>query len=354
MLLHSRLLLMCVLCCSSLAAAHSPLLPKPQQIQYGPGHLPLRGLHIRLAGNVADEDRFAASELAAILSARCATLVTIAEGPDSPGPSIVLKRTGPVASLPLPGERPAPDSREAYRLKITPAGGEIEATSSAGLYYAVQTLRQLVEGDGDGAALPEVQIHDWPSLAYRGTMIDMSHGPLPTENEVKRQIDFLARWKANQYYVYSEGAIELDGYPLLNPEGRFSKEQIRRIVAYGRERHVDVIPFLELYGHLHDLLRIEHYSALGSFPHASELDPTNPEVAKLLEDWAAQISDLFPSPFVHVGFDETWQIENAAKKRGGITPAELFVEQLGKVAQMFQQRGKTVMAWADIIVKYPG
>jgi hypothetical protein len=134
-------------------APHSPVLPKPQQIQYGLGRLPLLGLHIRMAGNVADEDRFAACELAAILSARSTTPIPIAESPDGPGPSIVLKRTGPVAGLPLPGERPGPDSREAYRLKIAPTGGEIEAISSAGLYYAVQTLRQLVEGDGDGAAL---------------------------------------------------------------------------------------------------------------------------------------------------------------------------------------------------------
>ena len=351
-MLHSRLLI-CALCCTSMAAAHSPLLPKPQQIQYGPGQLPLQGLHIRLAGDAAAEDRFAASELAAILSARCTTPIPIAESPDGPGPSIVLKRTGPVASLPLPGERPGPDSREAYRLKITPGGGEIEAISSAGLYYAVQTLRQLVEGDGAGVELPEVQIHDWPSLAYRGTMIDMSHGPLPTEDEVKRQIDFLARWKANQYYIYSEGAIELDGYPLLNPEGRFSKEQIRRIIAYGRERHVDVIPFLELYGHLHDLLRIELYSGLGAFPHSVELDPNNPNVTSLLADWAGQISDLFPSPFVHVGFDETWRIEDVAKKRGNTTPAELFAEQLGNVAKLFQQHGKIVMAFADVMVKYP-
>ena len=340
-------------CATSVAAAHSPLLPKPQQVRYGAGRLPLRDLHIRLAAGAADEDRFAASELAAILSARCANLIAITDAADDPRPSIVVKRTGPVDILALPGEQPGPDSREAYRLKITPAGGEIEATSSAGLYYGVQTLRQLVEGDGPGAALPEVEIHDWPAFAYRGTMVDMSHGPLPTENEVKRQIDFLARWKANQYYIYSEGAIELDGYPLLNPEGRFSKEQIRRIIAYGRERHIDVIPFLELYGHLHDLLRIELYSSLGAFPHSVELDPANPAVAKLLAGWAGQISDLFPSPFVHVGFDETWRIEDVAKKRGNTTPAALFAEQLGNVAKLFRQRGKTVMAWADVMVKYP-
>jgi hypothetical protein len=60
-------------------------------------------------------------------------------------------------------------------------------------------------------------------------MIDVRHGPLRTQDEPKRQLDFLARWKAKKYLVYSEDAIELDGYPVLNPEGRFSKEQIRRI-----------------------------------------------------------------------------------------------------------------------------
>jgi hexosaminidase len=73
-------------------------------------------------------------------------------------------------------------------------------------------------------------------LAYRGTMVDMSHGPLPTEAEIKRQLDFLARWKGNQYYLYGEAAIELDGYPLLNPEGRLTKDEVRRIIGYSRER----------------------------------------------------------------------------------------------------------------------
>lgn len=336
-------------------AAHSPLLPRPQEIHYGAGVLPLQRLTVHVMPNAAPEDYFAAHELAAILSARSPIPIAVTRDENAAKQAIVLRRIGPVAALPVPGERPGPNSREAYELKITPTGGEIRANSSAGLFYAVQTLRQLPEGDPRDSVLPEVEIRDWPSLAYRGTMVDMSHGALPTEDEVKRQLDFLARWKTNQYYFYSEASIELAGFPLLNPEGRFSKDSVSRIIAYGRERHIDVIPFLELYGHLHDLLRVEHYSNLGAFPHSSELDPANPGVAKLLDDWAAQISDLFPSPFIHVGFDETWQIEDAAKKRGGgVTPAELFVDQLGKVAQLFQQRGKTVMAWADIIVKYPG
>jgi len=110
-----------------LTAGHSPLLPKPQKIHYDSGQLPLKSLSIRLAPDAADEDRFAAAELSRILSARCQTSVPIA---DAATPSILLKRTGPVAALPVPDEKPGPDSRESYQLKITSAGGEVDACAS--------------------------------------------------------------------------------------------------------------------------------------------------------------------------------------------------------------------------------
>jgi len=352
----NRALLMALLLLISPAAggaSHNPLLPRPQRVQYGTGQLAVRGLAVRLASTPSAEDRFAAQELSSQLSARAGVQVPVVEVPVSTR-AIVLRRTGAVDPLPIPDERPGPDSREAYSIKVTSQGAEIRARSSAGLFYGVQTLRQLVEGVGADAVLPEVEILDWPSFAYRGTMVDMSHGPLPTEEEVKRQLDFLARWKANQYYFYNEASIELDGYPLLNPEGRFTKEQVRRIIAYGRERHIDVVPLLELYGHLHDLFRVEKYSDLAAFPHGGEFNPRSPKVMPLLADWVDQFSRLFPSPFVHIGFDETWQIEMAAKQQGaGATPAKLFAEQLRNVAFLFEQRGRRVMAWGDIMVKYP-
>ena len=334
-------------------AGHNVLLPQPQQIHYGSGHLLVRGLGIRLATGYGMEDRFAADQLSRCLSDATKQNVPVSQG-EASGAWISLKRTGEVAPLPLPGEHPGPTSREAYTLKVTPDKGELEATSSAGLFYGVQTLCQLIEGSAAEAALPEVEIHDWPSLAYRGTMVDMSHGPLPTESEIKRHLDFLARWKANQYYLYSEASIELQGYPLLNPEGRLSKDEVRRIIAYGRERHIDVIPNVELYAHLHDLFRVEEYSRLSDLPHGVEFDPSNPAVMSLVTDWINQLADLFPSPFVHIGFDETFQIEMAVKQQGASANAtRLFVKQLSDVTRLFQQRGKQVMAWADIMVKYP-
>src|SRR5437867_8769557 len=314
-------------------AEHNRLLPRPQQVRYGSGRLPVRGLSIRFASAPSAEDRFAAETLARFLSDRAQAPTSISEDGRSER-VIVLNRTGAIDPLPVYGESPGPDSREAYQLEVTAQGGEIRAKSSAGLFYGVQTLDQLVEGSADQAMLPEVEIHDWPSLAYRGIMVDMSHGPLPTEEEVKRQLDFLARWKANQYYFYNEASIALDGFPLLNPEGRFTKDQVRRIIACGRERHVDVVPCLELYGHLHDLFRVERYADLAAVPHGSEFRSEERRVAALLDDWIDQLAELFPSRFVHVGFDETFQIELAAKQPGGAgEPAKLFVEQLGHVAR---------------------
>jgi len=311
-------------------------------------------MSIRLPEGAVDQDWFSARRLSGCLAQRLGTPVPIVQS-STHVPVVSLQRTGAVDALPTPDEVPGPNSREAYSIRITPDGGEVQGHSSAAVFYGVQTLCQMVEGKGAGTTLPEVEIHDWPAMAYRGTMVDMSEGPLPTAPEVERQIDFLSRWKANQYYFYNETNIELDGYPLVSQDARFTKDQIRHIVAYARERHIDVVPCMELYGHLHDLFRLEKYSALADFSHGGEFDARNPEVMKLLSDWAEQFSQLFPSPFVHIGFDETWEIQKAAERQGGgITATQLFVGQLNNVSRLFTQRGKRVMAWGDIMVKYPG
>jgi hypothetical protein len=342
------------LAANSLAAEHSPLLPRPQKAEYGSGHLMVRGLGICFGSPASLEDRFSAAELSRLLKARTGIELPVWETCGQ-GAVIRLTRTGGVDALAMPDEQPGPQSRESYHLKVTTAGAEIWGKSSAAVFYGVQTLCQLPEGEGAQASLPEVEIDDWPSLAYRGVMVDVgSEGAMSTPEEVKRQLDFMALWKINQYYFYSEANIELDGYPLLNPAARFTQEQVRQIIAYGRERHIDVIPCLELFGHLHDFFRIEKYADLSDFPHGGEFNPANPKVKAVLSDWINQYTKLFPSKFVNIGFDETWEIDKAAKKLGmGGTPAKLFIEQLNTVAEGFEQHGKRVMAWGDIMVKFP-
>ena len=162
---------------------------------------------LRIAASL--EDRFAAAELSRALKERTGIEAPIWEIHGQAG-AIILTRTAGVDPLPMPDERPGPESREAYHLKVTPSGAEIRGRSSAAVFYGVQTLRQLVEGEGEQAFLPEVEIDDWPSLAYRGVMVDVgSQGAMSTPEEIKRQLDFMARWKVNQYYFYNEASIEL-------------------------------------------------------------------------------------------------------------------------------------------------
>ena len=332
---------LCVLICwcpALLGTGHRALLPQPQRVQYGEGRLLLSGLSVALAGPSTSEDAFAVKRLSEGL----------ARHGGSPGAhTIRLIRSGPVDALPRDKEQPGPDSRESYHLRITPNGGEVHARSSAGLFYAAETLLQLVEGEAKDAALPSVEIDDWPSLAYRGVMFDLSHGPLPTEDEIKRQIDFLSRWKGNQYYFYSELSIELKGYPLINPGGRYSQDQVRRIIAYARERHVDVVPCLEFFGHLHDLFRIERYADLAALPHGGDLNPRNPEMQRMLEDWVGQMTALFPSPWFHIGLDEPWELERAGRA-GGVDPGKLYLEHLNRMSELVRRHGKRVLFWADV------
>ena len=329
-------------------AEHNPLLPHPQEIRYGGGNLLLRGLSIRFASAPSPEDRFAASELSSTLSAAAQTRIPIETA--GTGRAILLTRSGAVDALPLRDERPGPDSRESYSLKVTTEGAEIRARSSAGLFYGVQTLRQLVEGWGDQSGLPAVEIRDWPALAYRGFMMDTSHGPLPTESEIKRQIDFLARFKANQYYFYSEASIEVKGYSLVNPGGRYPQAQVRRIIEYARERHVDVVPCMEFFGHMHDLFRVERYSELAPLPYGGEFNPRHPQTRKVLEDWIGQMATLFPSPWFHIGFDEPWALEQiGSQAAGGVPPGKLFLEHFQNVAEIVRKYDKRLMFWADMI-----
>ena len=202
--------------------------------------------------------------------------------------------------------------------------------------------------------LPVAEIHDWPSLAYRGTMVDISHGPLPTENEIERQIDFLSRWKANQYFIYNEDSIELFRHPLLNPEGRLSQKKC------GGSSSTAESAILMSFRLLICMATSTMYSDWSNIPrsriepHGTEFDPRDPKTMPLLSDWASQFADLFPSPFVSIGFDEVFQIDAARGESGFATdPTALFVKQLAAVSALFQKHQKHVMAYGDMLVKYP-
>ena len=330
---------------------HNSILPQPKKIVYGNGQFVLKGTRIGFLTKPSSEDKFAATELSGILSKITSGIIMVRESGIS-GCKIIFERTGDNNPLPVAGGKTGPDLRESYNIRVTAKNIRITAKSSVGLFYGVQTLRQMIEGSGDNAFLPEVEIEDWPSLVYRGFMMDMSHFHLPKIEEIKKQIDFLSFWKGNIYLFYSEASIELDGYPLLMADARFTKEQVKEIIDYAKARHIDVIPHMELYGHLHDLFRLEHYSDLAVLPYGGEFMPDDPRVKPLLNDWISQISQLFPSPFFHIGCDETWRLEFISKKLDK-NPEDIYLKMLDIITDLVEKQGKIPLVYGDMLQKYP-
>jgi hexosaminidase len=324
------------------ANAHNVLLPQPQEIHYGDGNVHVGKLSIHYGPQRNAEDEFAGAELTKRLRE-----ITKGASKSAGSLTVTLDRTGMASAIPTNNEVVGPNSREAYSLEVNRNGVKINASSSAGIYYGVQTLLQLVEGTGNDAMLPMVQIHDWPTLPYRGMMGDFSEGELLRVSEVERQLDTLAQFKANQYYFYSEASIEFEGYEMVNAVGRYSQADVRHVIDYARQRHIDVVPCMELYGHMHNLFRYEKFADLGLPRYGGEFDPRNPQMYAVLDNWIEQTAKLFPSPFYHVGFDEPWSLGKIGVVPGK-DPFKTFMDVLRHISEKAQSLDKRVLFWADI------
>lgn len=321
----------------TLMAAGLPLLPEPRELKLGQGQLTLDRVSISFAERLSPEDRFVQDALTQVLAEAQVKLVA------GKAPTVIRLH-----------RKAAESAEESYSLLVDERGIHIEAPAARGLFYGVQTLRQLLVKSNGKVSVPFVRVDDAPRMPLRGFMLDLSHGPFPKFEELKRQIDFLARWKANQFYLYSETNIELDGFPLLSPRARLTKAQVRELIAYARARFIDVVPCVELYGHLHDLVRVEHYAQLGEMTHGGEVNPIDPKVHALIENWVNQFADLFPSQWFHVGFDETYELGKApGRKLSNERRGEVYLGFFERVSKMVAARGKRVMVWSDIILQHP-
>lgn len=302
---------------------------------------------ISFTGHPNPEVLFVAETLSNGLLSKASVRVKIRRGIGT-GHVILLDRNGDGASLPVDNDTAGPDSREAYSIKGDwKSGFTIQAKSSAGLFYGAQTLLQMVEGEGANAVLPVAEIHDWPTLAYRGVMIDFSEGELLRVSEVERQLDLMAQFKINQYYLYTEASIEFEGYDIVNPYGRLSQADVRHIIEYARQRHIDIVPNMELYGHMHNMFRYEKYADLGLPRYGGEYDPRNPRMYQVLDNWIEQTAKLFPSPWYHVGFDEPWSLGKIGVVPGK-DPFKTFMDVLRHISEQAKSHGKRVCFYADI------
>lgn len=286
------------------------LLPGLKKVNRGQSKFHLSNARILISGDYTGDNQKTIDLFIELVKKQTGIILSKTSLKDQSAPLIVINSDKAGSELPVPNEKQGKQSREAFQINVTDDKVQITAKSDAALFYALQTLQQLIKTEGTDVCIQGVDIEDYPAFAYRGVMMDFAHGGLLTEEEIKNQINFLSRWKMNQYYFYNEVSIEMKGYPLINYKAQYSQEKIKRIIAYARGKHIDVIPFVNLYGHLHELLRLEKYAGLGFGKYGHDLDPRIPGVQSILKDWIKQYVELFPSPFIHVGFDETWETVN--------------------------------------------
>jgi hexosaminidase len=339
------------------AAASSParaaddphLIPKPREVTAGELFPLAKNIVITTAGN--EDDRFAAKDLAETLKARGLKVSTEGAGGfrisflrlDSPG----AKKTIDATSLAFLEYMKA----EGYLLVATKDGAVVVANSAAGIFYGAQTLKQLIRTDGTAPHIQAAVIRDWPAMRYRGFHDDLSRGPVPTLEFQKKEIRTFAAYKINVYSPYFEQTLSYDSNPLIAPPGgAMSHDDVRALVAYAKHYHIDVIPEQEAFGHLHHVLKYDIYASLGETDHGHVLAPNDPGSLPLIKSWFAEIDSLFPSKFVHLGADETFELGLGRTKERVTTDGlgQVYIDFLKQIESALHYTGKRFLFWGDI------
>lgn len=280
------------------------------------------------------------------------------------------------------------NGREAYQLVVTPQGVQVTAPTSAGIVHATQTLRQLLDPSvyGDRKAesdwqIPAVTIRDQPSYPWRGMMLDVSRYFF-TKDYVIRYLDMMAMHKMNvlHWHLIDDAGwrIEIKKYPRLTEVGAwrgtgdshhggfYTQDDIREIVAYARERNIEVVPEIEIPAHT--LPALVAYPELGCTGKQFEM-PTRHSISPelycvgrestwiFLENVMEEVCELFPSRFVHIGGDEArYQRWNACehcqsriKEQGLKSSKQLQGWATTRIEKVLKKHGKQIIGWDEIL-----
>jgi hexosaminidase len=284
---------------------------------------------------------------------------------------------------------------EGYNLEVNHKLILISAKTDKGIFYGIQTLRQLISIESTGKLMVKaVQIEDAPQFKWRAYMLDESryfHG----EEFVKQMLDEMALLKMNVFHWHltddAGWRMEIKKYPLLAEVGAYRKdteigtwgsgktsgeahggyytqEQIKEIVAYAAQRHITVVPEFEMPGH--SSAAIAAYPWLGTAAkdidvpvkfgrHYDNYDVTKPEVVQFIKDVLLEMFEMFPSEVIHIGGDEVgykvWEdsehVQQYMKEHGLNTPADLQIDFTNKISKFIEQNGRRMMGWNEIMGK---
>lgn len=296
--------------------------------------------------------------------------------------------------------------KEAYSINVSSDGILVRAVAPEGIYRATRTLLKSVGTEKTSSVeFPSAEVSDWPRFGYRGLMLDVSRHFSDVEM-VKRTIDMLALHQLNIFHWHltdDQGwRIEIKSHPELTEVGAwrddtvvgrylggtdyptdgkrhggfYTQEQIREIVAYAKERYIEIIPEIDLPGHTSAVLAA--YPQLGcedkEYKVANRwgvirdvLCAGNPASLDLFKDIMDEVCDLFPGKYIHLGGDECvkdrWKacpkcqkkIRELGLKDGSRYSKEDYLQSwfMGEVAFYVQSKGKRVIGWDEILEGVP-
>ncbi len=338
------------------------LLPAPREARFGaPAELPA-AIVVSVPGRDA-EDEFAARDLEEAIKQS----MTAAHPDESragaarlPYRVVLLRTDSAAAKALLAHEKLAFDEvmeSEGYILTIGAHEATIVAASGAGVFYGVQTFKQLLPLPGAPRVLPTGTVRDWPAMRYRGIDDDLSRGPFPTLDFQKRQIRVLAAFKVNIYSPYFEHTLLYPDHPLAAPPGSsLTPQEAAELVSYARQYHVTIVPEQEAFGHLHHVLKYDLYQDVAETPHGHVLAPGQPGTLPLIKDWFTDIAQEFPSPFIHIGADETFEL-GAGRTHDQVQALGYGAVYIGFLKQIHDQLAplnRRLLFWGDIGDANPG
>ncbi len=311
----------------------------------------VRAVTVKIPGGDA-EDFFTAQNLEKSLS-QANVVVSPAAGPSDLTVSLLrvdsAEAAGVLAAEHLRFEPSMHD--EGYVLVSRPGKVWIVGETAAGVFYGVQTLKQMIEAGPGGALLWTGTVRDWPAMKYRGIDDDLSRGPFPTLAFQEHQLEVFASRKVNVYSPYFENTLQYSSDPLAAPPGgALTRAEAQELVAFALRLHIMIIPEQEAFGHLHHVLEFEKYAGLAETPHGHVIAPSGDGSQALIKSWFSQIAEDFPGPFLHIGADETFELGT------GRTKAEVEQRGLGPVYADFLSSIHTTLAplhrrllfWGDV------
>jgi hexosaminidase len=339
------------------SATKIQIIPAPKQMTAGEGTFALRDARVVLADTKSGEDQFAAQDFINDVKATSGATVTIGRASRR---DILIGRIDslPIAQALQKMNATAPPTlgEEGYVILSNADQVIVAGNTAAGTFYGLQTLKQLVRGDGATASIPTVKIVDWPTMRWRGLSDDISRGPVPTVDYIKRQIRTLAFLKMNMHSFYMEHTFSSQSHPLIGPEGgSLTPAEIKDLVAYARSYHVELVPEQQTFGHLHKALRLEKYAELAEIPFGDVLSPQQQGSYKLVEDWYKELNELFPGQFFHIGEDETFELGQGQSKEEAQAKGvgAIYFQHLNRVRDLLKPYNRKLMFWGDIALNHP-